>query len=151
MAHNFVIMRLMEPQNCAHCNKEFVPRQRYATRQRFCNHSCAIKAQNIRMGVGSAYDKRINRSTVGAISELIVCVDLLAKGYEVFRAVSPACSCDLAILKDKQLLRVEVKTGYKNVVSGKLLYPKNNLQPHDILAIVVNANNITYFPCLASS
>ena len=36
--------------------------------------------------------------------------DLLRRGWEVFRAVSPACSCDLIIHRAGVLLRVEVRT-----------------------------------------
>lgn len=46
----------------------------------------------------------------GACGELAVSVDLLRRGYEVFRAVSPACSCDLVALKDGKSYRVEVRT-----------------------------------------
>jgi hypothetical protein len=49
-------------------------------------------------------------STVGAISELAVCADLLSKGYDVFRSVSPAAPCDLIAQKEGKLIRVEVKT-----------------------------------------
>jgi hypothetical protein len=47
----------------------------------------------------------------GAISELMVCTDLLARGNQVFRAVCPTADCDLiAQSPDGELLRVEVKT-----------------------------------------
>lgn len=49
--------------------------------------------------------------TKGAMGEYLVCVDLLNKGYEVFRSVSPNTSCDLVILKDGKLRTLEVKVG----------------------------------------
>jgi PD-(D/E)XK endonuclease len=66
---------------------------------------------------------------VGAISELIVCADLIRRGFEVFRSVSQDCSSDLVVLKDGKIERVEVKTGRSNKL------PRNRF---DILAQVVD-------------
>lgn len=41
--------------------------------------------------------------------------DLLAAGFEVFRALSPACSCDLIVLSKGKLVRVEVRTGARRL------------------------------------
>jgi hypothetical protein len=85
--------------------------------QKFHSVPCQTAHYNKSLGCQSAYPG-INTGTVGAISELRVSVDLLAKGYEVFRALSPACSCDLAILKDGKLLRIEVRTAYRSKNGG---------------------------------
>lgn len=92
----------------------------------------------------------LSSGTVGAVSELLTCVDLLQRGFEVFRAVSPACSCDLAILKDGRLLRVEVRTGavyekQDGTVGHYLVRPDK--EKSDILAIVDRqSGTITYEP-----
>ena len=52
--------------------------------------------------------------TTGAISELKVCVDLMAKGYHIFRSESPCCPCDLVALKNGITLTVEVRTIARN-------------------------------------
>lgn len=52
----------------------------------------------------------ISRANMGTLSELVISADLLARGYHVFRAVSPACPFDLVIYKNGRLQRVEVKT-----------------------------------------
>ena len=80
----------------------------------------------------------IASATTGAIAELYVAIDLMRKGYEVFRALSPASSCDLAILKERALVRVEVRTGYRNK-SGKVSCSWNESDGprHDVLAIVL--------------
>ena len=39
--------------------------------------------------------KQVSPATRGAIAELRVATDLLARGYHVFRSVSPASPCDL--------------------------------------------------------
>lgn len=71
-------------------------------------------------------------------------VDLLEKGFEVFRSLSPNCSCDLIIQKDNKLQRVEVRTGFvykeKIAVSRKIRA--------DILAIVLPKGKIIYEPNL---
>ena len=86
------------------CAVEFQPKN---NRQRFCDDECRLRAYKTQ----SSY-KGLATNTVGAMQELRVAADLLAKGYEVFRAVSPACSTDLVIQKDGILLRIEVRTGY---------------------------------------
>lgn len=87
---------------------------------------------------------KLSTGVVGTINELRVCVDLLLKGYEVFRSVSSMCSCDLAILKDGKLLRLEVKTGYY-LTNMKLGKPQIRGQKFDILAIVTR-DKIHYQP-----
>jgi len=73
-----------------------------------------------------------------------VAVDLLARGYEVFHAFSPSCSCDLAILKDRSLLRVEVKTGYR--WKGKVHHAKPRDGCFDIIAVVIEGEPVIYEP-----
>ena len=75
--------------------------------------------------------------TTGAISELRVCVDLLARGYEVFRSVSQSCSCDIAVLKDGRLFRIEVTTGYENPHTGTLSYSPHKTENYDVIAVVL--------------
>lgn len=87
----------------------------------------------------------LSTGTTGAVSELVASVDLLRKGYEVFRALSPSCSCDLAILKDHQLLRIEVRTG-KRSATGKITYPPDRANA-DHFAVVVGTE-VHYFPVL---
>jgi Holliday junction resolvase-like predicted endonuclease len=67
-------------------------------------------------GASKPYIKRVpvypglSSSTTGTIGELRASLDLLTKGYEIFRATSPATSCDLIAMKDGRCLRVEVRT-----------------------------------------
>ena len=81
--------------------------------------------------------------------ELLVSADLMRRGYEVFRALSPACSCDLVILKEGRLLRVEVRTAQKSI-SGKLSWTnsKKDIGRSDMLALVVEGRDIVYLPSL---
>jgi hypothetical protein len=81
--------------------------------------------------------------TVGAISELVASVDLMRNGFEVFRAVSQACSADLVVLRDGRMWRVEVRTGHR--WNGSLTYPwaRKDIGRADVLAVVVGGS-ITY-------
>ena len=73
---------------------------------------------------------------VGASSELRAASDLILRGYEVFRSVSPACSCDLVILKNGLLQRIEVRSGWRNNVTGALSMCRKSIRA-DVLAIVL--------------
>lgn len=91
-----------------------------------------------------------NRSAVGTAAELIVCVDLMKRGFEVFRAISHTCSCDIVILRDGILQRVEVKTSYR-WANGKTTcaLPANQRGRHDVLAkVFLTENVIEYTPDL---
>jgi hypothetical protein len=89
--------------------------------------------------------------TVGAIGELRVCVDLLIKGYNVYRSVSPASESDLAVTKGKRFYRIEVTTGYLdykgNIINNKKYADQSKF---DIVAIVLTSGEITYMPELES-
>ena len=117
--------------------------------KRYCNSKCrnaavaqSFRKDNPRTGLPTG--------TVGAMSELIAAADLMRKGYDVFRSLSPACPCDLAILINDKLLRIEVKTGYR-IKSGKLLYAKPLTNRYDIIAVVVGATEVIYTPALPPS
>ena len=56
---------------------------------------------------------------------MVAAVDLMKRGYEVFRALSPACSCDLIALGPFGALRIEVRTGKKSLITGNLNFSRN--------------------------
>lgn len=78
---------------------------------------------------------------MGVRSELLVCIDLIEKGFEVFRAMSNN-SCDLIALKNGRCFRLEVKTS-KFGPQAVAFDPHNN----DSLVIVNNnLKTIKYYP-----
>ena len=79
--------------------------------------------------------------------EMLVAVDLLRRGFYVYRSLTPNSPCDLAIVKDDQFLRIEVKTGIISL-SGKLSWASTKNQLFDILAVVEHSGVITYYPDL---
>jgi len=69
------------------------------------------------------------RCLVGAAAELLVAVDLMNRGYHVFRSLGQHSPFDIIAVTESQLIRVEVKSGKKpvHVIKGKKLL-------HDVLA-----------------
>lgn len=102
---------------CLQCNKEIK-----SQRTKFCSNECYRINTRVRYHRYNPFKGKTS-TTTGAISELRVAVDLLVKGYDVFRALSPSSPCDLAILKDYKLLRIEVRTAHKTA-SGSVYHRK---------------------------
>src|ERR1700675_586893 len=119
---------------CENCGKP-IPPIRIKRRAKLCSTQCyrerskkRYKRLNPRTGLVSG--------TVGAMNELLVAADLLRRGFSVFRAMSQACSCDLAVLKGRTLLRVEVTTGTLTP-GGKISYAPHDRENFDIMAVVL--------------
>lgn len=138
------------PTNCAFCNADLPNNTR---RKIYCSQSCSnknyLKKYHGLNGKGSSSYGNVPSGTTGAIHELNVCSDLLKKGLHVYRALSPAAICDLVILVDNKLLRVEVTTGHFNA-TGKLMCPTKDRTKFDILAIAFYDGTIEYQPSLES-
>jgi hypothetical protein len=73
--------------------------------------------------------------------------DLMKRGYHVFRALSPSCPCDLAVLKDNNLVLIEVTTGYRGK-DGKHSFPEHKNGRYDVVAVVFHDGEIIYKPSL---
>jgi hypothetical protein len=85
---------------------------------------------------------------VGAASELMVCANLLSRGWYVFRSVSPTAPCDLVAMKYGSLIRVEVKTGQQTNYGKVVPRSKKGLAvTFDVLAVVYEGV-VTYTPSL---
>ncbi len=86
------------------------------------------------------------------MSELVVAIDLLSKGYDVFRALSQSCSCDLIAVDGVSLMRIEVRTG-SITTKGELKSALNANEFHrsDVLATVNReGTRIIYHPDVLS-
>jgi len=121
---------------CLYCGNEI--KKHLSKKRKWCSPHCRNKAQKekrdkILKELG--YNSKISKSKRGALGELKVAADLMEKDYEVFRALDPHCSCDLAILKNKKLFRVEVRTSTYDA-TGKP-YGHNKKIKADILALVL--------------
>lgn len=129
---------------CKMCG-DAISENRRRRRAMFCSKICASgfykrkwKEKNPRR----VYRGRTSHT--GAAHELLVSADLMLRGYEIFRALSPDCPCDLAMIRDGKMLRVQVTTGYTSL-TGKMSWPFKDPKKHDLLAIVVG-KEIHYIP-----
>jgi hypothetical protein len=122
---------------CPTCKKDF----KGVHNQVYCSKKCGSYYR------GPAYPGLSNNSA-GAVSELRVCADLLIKGYEVFRAVSPSSSCDVLALKGGKTSRIEVRTSTV-MKNGTIAFSKSSKDAgrSDHYA-AVGENKIHYFPPL---
>lgn len=138
----------INPKRATHCEGCGTPFTTRVIKRKFCSSRCKnTKYQGNHPHISKVLG--LSASTVGAISELRVATDLLSKGYPIFRALSPACSCDLAALVGERLYRIEVTTGHI-YPSGRITHPKHHdSTKHDIIAIVIaTTGNIIYEPPL---
>lgn len=83
---------------------------------------------------------------MGAIAELEISVDLMKKGYEVYRALSQASSCDILAMKDGKTFTFEVRTGFSSPTTGKISYPKYNIRASIVAVFVHHSKEIEYIP-----
>jgi hypothetical protein len=130
---------------CRYCSQP-IPADRLRFHAVFCSSTCRsashksnYRSLNILTGLSSG--------TVGAISELVVTTMLLQMGYDLFRAVSPACSCDLIAVTAGHSWRIEVRTGSYSPI-GTPIYGwsgKDHVRS-DVLAVVVNGRDVIFKP-----
>ena len=126
---------------CAVCSTEFQSNQQKA---KFCSEQCKKQKDNEKWGrIGVP---GVSASTVGAISEMACSVELMNKGYAVFRALSPSCICDLIAVKGDRMLRVEVRTGYQGS-KGTVTFPLNGKDKgrQDVFAVYVRSNKTFHY------
>lgn len=145
---NFEI-RKNTPHKCIICNEIF--KTSVLSKHKTCSKKCRIQNEkNIYREKNPLNINKISNGTIGAIGELKVCVDLMQKGFFVYRAVSPSCQADLAVTFNNQFFRVEVTTGTISQ-SGKINHPKKIEEKYryDILAICLKTGGIHYIPELS--
>ena len=128
---------------CVVCNQP-IPKERQRYNTKFCSNRCKVR-QRLALYHEKNPKPQLCHATSGIVSEYRVIIDLLFKGYDVFHATSPASSCDLAVLKNNKLLRIEVRTGKYSAI-GNVYKPTANVRA-DILATVLH-DRIIYEPDL---
>ena len=140
-------MKRLNPQNqkkldCSYCGTGFVT---CTYNHKYCSKKC--KKDDYNKNNLTYSNSGLSTGKIGAVGELKVCIDLLSRGYEVFRSVSQACSCDLVILSDSKAHRVEVRTAVRNNMTGTISVSRPKPERYDILALVFNdTNEIIYQP-----
>lgn len=89
---------------------------------------------------------KLSSHTIGCIGEMLVCADLMQKGWDVYRSISPHAPVDLMARRDRKTVAVEVRSGRKKldgrVVFGKPLREKS----WEVIAVVLPDGEIHYQP-----
>jgi len=121
------------------CTKEF---QHKFEHTKACSDTCRKQRRDETYG----FKKRtMPNLVVGKYHELKVVMDLVEKQYDVYPAMFPQALCDLIVVsrKTKQLLRIEVKTGYRSKITNHVISPGVEKQKgfHDVLAIAIRSTN----------
>lgn len=120
--------------NCIQCNKKFE-----TTRKgRFCSNFCSYRFHR-----KPFKNSKISTGTKGSIAEFLVGVDLLQKGYEVFKSLSTNSSVDLIIKKRQFIYSVEVKSVKQ--FKGTVYLHYNNIKAHYLAIYYPIKKTITYF------
>lgn len=136
---------------CTHCHSP-IPKVRQNAQTKYCSITCRRHKHNQDYKFANGRSVDLPSGIVGAIAELTVCADLLNKGYEVFRSVSQSCSCDMVAMKNGELKRVEVSSGWTSL-DGKHYDTGNKIKEqhkYDLLAIYYHRDNtIVYTPELS--
>ena len=116
---------------CLNCERDLP-----TSKQKYCCYEClqAFAKRRYKEANPDTFRGK-TPATTGAISELRVAVDLLARGYDVFRALSPNAPCDLAVLREGKLIKIEVRTCHVSS-TGK---------PYKTLSRKDNPNNIDHY------
>jgi hypothetical protein len=128
---------------CAVCFKKFNSSWPNA---KFCTPKCRNHNQT---AITNKHNNRIiglTSGTKGAMAELMACVDLMRKGYEVFRALSPSSNCDILAIKDGVVHLYEVRTGvYGSPENGsKLSWPNTKTDGKEVL-VVTHKDNVVHY------
>lgn len=123
---------------CDVCGAAFVthmPKQIYCSRK--CRYSAA-KGNTVPSGLS----KEIPSGSIGALTELYVAFDLMTKGYEVYRALSPSSYSDLIAIKNGQIQQLEVRSGtYKK---DKLTYITKKIEGKLLAVVTMSDRKIHY-------
>lgn len=137
--------------NCAHCGKPLAGRKN----KRFCNSSCsrAWHSEQWHAHNPKTHAAQLATGTVGSVNLMRVMLDLVVRGYNVYRAAFEAMPYELWIQRGEYGvggwpfgMRVKVTTGHR-LSSGKLQRRKFDGIDFDVEAVVVG-NDIIYDPPL---
>ena len=131
------------------CHNE-IPFNKYNfSRVKYCSRKCRQMQTRLRYSASTISQiSGLSKGKIGAAGELQVCIDLIKKGYDVFRAIAASCPCDMVAMKKGKLFRIEVKSVTKRK-DGSFVQPNLMNISADIVAAVFD-DEIEYEPSLDS-
>lgn len=118
--------------------------------RKFCDKTCAAFTAKRKWREANPKSPLAAFATgaVAEANEMLVAIDLLQRGYEVYRSAFPAQSCDMLVRTPDAPadyhLRIEVTSG-NYTGSGTLVHPERDPSKYDVMAVVANGK-ITYKP-----
>lgn len=141
---------------CLFCQKQFLahPSLPTGSRQKYCSAECSQKASSKR---NTENRKKYNLGArlglsggkIGKVNEVLVAIDLIKKGWDVYTAFEDTHPFDILIMKNGQMKKVEVKSA-TILPSGTRVINDPKDKAHDkridVLASVDNFSNIVYEP-----
>lgn len=134
----------MSMKPCLYCTQPFDETSllRGQRRSMYCSNKCRSVYHQGKYGRTKQLD--LPPGTIGALAELLVATDLLKKGWEVYRSLSPSCSGDLLIQQQSKTFKVEVRTSYKHLDTGKLTFSPLNVRADIVALVTFRTNEIQY-------
>lgn len=138
---------------CTQCGTTF---EQLRSNQKFCGKACASEFQKQKWRLQNPKSPLgiVATGTTAEINEMRVTIDLLQRGFEVYRAAFQGMPCDMLIRKMEwpatQSIRVEVTTGNRTA-AGTVVHPDRDAATFDVLAVVLGDGNIVYKPEIGAS
>lgn len=125
-----------------------VRRTRYATKEDAEDVLAQIETPNFDIQIGESARGAMKIGSAGAVAELLVCTDLLRRGFDVYRSVSVNAACDVvAGHSDGRLCRIEVKSAVTRNGATRFKRHRYDRSKHDALALVfLREHRIEYIP-----
>lgn len=133
---------------CKFCTKRLVGGRKDRV---YCDTACANEDQRRKWREKNPKSPlgELQNNTVAEVNEMRVAIDLLSRGYEVYRAAFQGMPCDMYICGAKvqpyDHYRVEVTSGNRST-SGAVTHPKREAVNYDVLAVVLGDGTIVYKP-----
>ena len=126
---------------CGVCKSDFLANSKLQT---ICSYECRREQSRKRTGRIAMFPG-IPTATIGSMSEMEVAINLMKKGYCVFRALSPAAFCDLIVVKDLEIIRIEARTGYVGK-NNQLTFTKEMHGKIDLFGVYFpKADSVKYY------
>lgn len=91
-------------------------------------------------------DGNLTPGAIGSIAEYAVAIDLMERGFHVYKAMSPQSACDLMVCDaaGNFRLRIEVKSAEYRQGRAICVNVQRNAGKFDVLAILTNEGSILY-------
>jgi len=120
---------------CEICGHSFIKNR---MNRQFCSDKCEHKAGDARYEVNESNNFHL---VTGEIAELKVVIDLMKKGYWVFKPVITGCGFDYVAIRGDEVEKIEVKVGKIHTSTGRMSVTRpqgTRRTAYTLLAIVVN-------------